>query len=207
MIRFDGLDQTIENIGHGMGHTTPVGNHGHAERIIEKPIGGHFHAFQEDFDGRPFLMAIEREAVDGGIVFVAADRFLSGLQIRRPQSLECPVGQDDAFACEISKERFRDIDAHFEETGIGIVIREFLMFVVIGIRNIGLTNAAQGTVPIDFREDTDFEPPVTWNSVGPGQVSHHGEFASQRVAKAVEKRQERVGSHELLEASDHGGDE
>ena len=81
------------------------------------------------------------------------------------------------------------------------------MFVVIGIRNIGLANAAQGTVPIDLREDTDFETPVTWNSVGPGQVPHHGELAGQRVAKTVEKRQERVRPHELLEASDHGGDE
>ena len=81
--------------------------------------------------------------------------------------------------------RFRDIDAHLEEAGIGVVIREFLVFVVIGIRNIGLANAAQGAVPIDLREDTDFETPVTWNSVGPGQVPHHRELAGQRVAKAV----------------------
>lgn len=82
-----------------------------------------------------------------------------------------------------------------------------MVFVVIGICNIGLANAPQGTVPIDLREDTDFETPVTWNSVGPGQVPHHGELAGQRVPKAVEKCQECVRSHELLEASDHGSDE
>jgi hypothetical protein len=81
------------------------------------------------------------------------------------------------------------------------------VFVVIGIRNIGLTNAAQGTVPIDLREDTDFETPVTWKSVGPGQIPHHGELTGQRVAKAVEKREERVRSHKLLKASDQRGDE
>src|SRR4029077_18153937 len=96
---------------------------------------------------------------------------------------------------------------HFEEAGIGIVIREFLVFVVIGIRNIGFANAAQGTVPIDFCEDTDFETPVTWNSVGPGEIPHHGKLAGQRIPKAVKKGQERMRSHELLETPDHGGDE
>ncbi len=79
MICFDGVDQAIENIWHGMGHSTPVGNHGDAKRILEKPVGGHFHAFQEDFDGCPFLVAIEGEAVDGRVVFVAADRLLGRL--------------------------------------------------------------------------------------------------------------------------------
>ena len=74
-------------------------------------------------------------------------------------------------------------------------------------RRNGVANAAQRTVAIDLREDTDFETPVAWNSVGPGQVPHHGELAGQRVAKAVEKCQERVRPHELLEASDHGGEE
>ena len=91
MIRFDGVDQAIENIGHGMGHSTPIGNHGDAQRIVEKSVGGQFHAFQEDFDRRPFLVSVEREAVDGRVVFVAADRFLRGLQIRRPQGLEDSV--------------------------------------------------------------------------------------------------------------------
>jgi hypothetical protein len=91
VIRFDGLDQAIENIGHGMGYSTPVGNHGDAKWIVEKPVGGQFHAFQEDFDGSPFLVSIECEAVDGRIVFVTADRFLSRLQIRRSQGLEDPV--------------------------------------------------------------------------------------------------------------------
>jgi len=88
VIRFDGVDQAIENIGHGMGHSTPVGNHGDAKRIVEEPVGGQFHAFQEDFNGRPFLVAVEREAVDSRVVFVAADRFLRGLQIGRPQGLD-----------------------------------------------------------------------------------------------------------------------
>jgi hypothetical protein len=40
MIRFDSLDQTIKNIGHRMGYSTPVGNHGDAKRIFEKPVRG-----------------------------------------------------------------------------------------------------------------------------------------------------------------------
>ena len=84
MIRFDGVDQAIENIRHGMGHSTPVGNHGDAKRIVEEPVGGQFHAFQEDFDGRPFLVSVEREAVDGRVVFVAVDRFLTRLANTSP---------------------------------------------------------------------------------------------------------------------------
>ena len=83
MIRFDGVDQAIENIGYGMGHSTPVGNHRDTKRIVEKPVGGQFHAFQEDFDSRPFLVSVECEAVDGRVVFVAADRFLSRSEERR----------------------------------------------------------------------------------------------------------------------------
>ena len=38
MIRFDGLDQAIEDIWHSMGHATPVGNHGNPKRVIEKAL-------------------------------------------------------------------------------------------------------------------------------------------------------------------------
>ena len=82
MIGLDGFDQAIKNIGHSMGDATPVGNHGDTKRVIEKPLGGELHAFQEHFDGRAFLVPVEREAVDGRVVFVSADRFLSSLQIR-----------------------------------------------------------------------------------------------------------------------------
>ena len=122
MIHFDGLDQAIENIGYRMGHSTPVGNHGNAQRIVEESLGGQFHAFQEDFDGRPFLVSVERETIDGGIVFVSADRFLCSLQIRRPQGLKNLVRQDDTFARQIPEERLRDVDAHLEEAGIGVLV-------------------------------------------------------------------------------------
>src|SRR5688572_7969659 len=81
------------------------------------------------------------------------------------------------------------------------------MFMVIGIRDIGLANAAQGAVSIDFREDADFKTPVAWNSVGPGQVPHHGELAGQRIAKAVKEGQERVRPNKLLETPDQRGNE
>lgn len=207
MVRFDGVDQAIEDVWYGMGHAAPVGNHGHTEGIVEKAFRRQLHAFQEYLDGRSFLMPIEREDVDGGVVFVAADRFLSGLQIGRPQGLERSIGEDDPFARQVAKEGFRDIDAHLQEAGFGVMVGEFLMFMVIGIRNIGLANAAQRTVAVDLREYADFEPPVSWNSVRPGQVPHHGELASQRVAKAIKKRQQRMRSDQLLEAPDHGGEE
>ena len=91
MIGFDGVDQAIKNIWHGMGDAAPVGNHRDAKRVIEKPVGGELHAFQKHFDGRPFLVSVEREAVDGRVVFVSADRFLSGLQIGGAQGLEDTV--------------------------------------------------------------------------------------------------------------------
>ena len=37
------------------------------------------------------------------------------------------------------------------------MVRELLMFVVIGIRNIRLADAAQGTVPVDLCEDAEFK--------------------------------------------------
>jgi hypothetical protein len=121
MIGFDGFDQAIKDVGHGMGYATPVGNHGDTKRVLEKPLGSEFHAFQEHFDGRAFLVPVEREAIDGRVVFVSADRFLSGLQICGTQGLEDTVRQHDAFAREIPEERFRNVDTHLEEAGIGIV--------------------------------------------------------------------------------------
>ena len=142
MIGLDGFDQAIENVWHGVGDATPVGNHGDTKRVVEKSLGGQFHAFQEHFDGGTFLVSVERKAVDGRIIFVTDDRFLSGLQIRGAQGLEDTVRQHDAFAREIPEERFRNVDTHFEKAGIGIMGREFLVFVVVGVCDIGLANAA-----------------------------------------------------------------
>lgn len=114
MVEFNRIDEPMKHIRDGMGHTAPIRDHGNAKRVFDEAVRGQGHSPKEDLDGLPFLMAVKAETVDGGIILVAADGFLSGLNVRGPQGLERALREDQPFAGQVAEEGFGDIGAHFQ---------------------------------------------------------------------------------------------
>src|SRR5437879_12631195 len=81
------------------------------------------------------------------------------------------------------------------------------MLVLVLVREIGLADPTQGTVPIDLGQNPDFESPVPWDAIGPSQIRHHGKLARQWIAETVQKAEQGIGTHQALEGPDHRGDE
>src|SRR5512143_2710587 len=80
------------------------------------------------------------------------------------------------------------------------------MFVVVRVRNIGLANSAQRTVPIDFGQNSDLESPISGDAVGPGEVTDHSEFTGERIPETVEEREERMCADQQLKTADQWRD-
>src|ERR1039458_467856 len=83
-----GLLQHLEEIGDGGGHAVPIGNQGNAERVAEIFIGGETERVCERADRQHFLMAVEGQTVDRGVVLVLFYRILGHAQIANGQRLE-----------------------------------------------------------------------------------------------------------------------
>src|SRR2546428_835317 len=109
-------------------------------------------------------------------------------------------------AFEAREAQLRDVHAHFVEPCFGVAGREVLMLVLVLVREIGLADPTQGTVPIDLGQNPDFDPPVSWDAIGPSQIRQHGKLARQGIAEAVQKAEQGIGTHQALEGSDHRGD-
>ena len=79
MVLLDRIYEPMENIGDGVGHTAPVRNHGDTKGIFKKTIGGQCHSAQKHLDCPSLFMAIEPQAVDRRVIFIATNGFLCGL--------------------------------------------------------------------------------------------------------------------------------
>ncbi len=81
------------------------------------------------------------------------------------------------------------------------------MLVVVDVGDIDLADPAGGIVPIHFRDDADFQPPVTRDAQIVEDIDAHGELAGQGVAKAV-KVIEIIGlADNLAQRTDQRGDQ
>src|SRR5262249_7661515 len=94
------------------------------EWVIKKPVRCELHPLKKHFDRHSFFMTIKAKTVDSCVIFIPTDGFLRCLQIARSQRLERAFWKDNPFTCEVAKQRFRNVDAHLQKSGIRIVGRK-----------------------------------------------------------------------------------
>ncbi len=155
--------------------------------------------FGKQFDSFFFVMNIQAQPVDAGIIVIGLDEVQCQTVVSRLDGAKGFHRQHHTGGGQFAENRLADIDGHSRQTTAFIIKGHILVLVVIHISDIHLAQMMAGIIAPRFREHTNLQPPVTGNPDSAQYIGPHGKLTRQGIAVTVQVFQVIMQSNDLFQ--------